>query len=61
MRKSRFTEEQIIGILKEHQAGLKAARARVSSPTVMYHFLIESRGLAGACRAPDADGCDCTV
>ena len=25
MRKTRFTEEQIIGILKEHQAGLSAA------------------------------------
>ncbi len=25
MRKSRFTAEQIIGILKEHQAGLSAA------------------------------------
>lgn len=25
MRRSRFTEEQIIGILKEHQAGISAA------------------------------------
>ena len=25
MRKSRFSEEQVIGILKEHQAGLSAA------------------------------------
>ena len=28
MRKSRFSEEQIIGILKEHQAGMSAAELR---------------------------------
>jgi putative transposase len=25
MKRSRFTEEQIIGVLKEHQAGMSAA------------------------------------
>ena len=25
MRQKRFTEEQIIGVLKEHEAGIKAA------------------------------------
>lgn len=37
MRRSRFSEEQIIGILKEHQAGLSAKelcrRHGVSEPT----------------------------
>ena len=31
MRKSRFSEEQIIGILKEHQAGIPDASVRKSS------------------------------
>jgi Transposase. len=37
MKRSRFSEEQIIGILKEHQAGLSAAelcrKHGVSEPT----------------------------
>ena len=28
MKRSRFTEEQIIGVLKEHQAGMSAADLR---------------------------------
>ena len=37
MKRSRFTEEQIIGILKEHQVGLSASRVcrkhRISDAT----------------------------
>lgn len=28
MKRSRFTEERIIGVLKEHQAGLSAVKDR---------------------------------
>jgi hypothetical protein len=39
MKRSRFSEEQIIGILKEHQAGLSAAelcrKHGVSDPTCL--------------------------
>ena len=40
MRKSRFTEEQIIGVLKEHQAGLPVAE-------------LSGFGLVVDCRSPD--------
>jgi hypothetical protein len=39
MKRSRFSEEQVIGILKEHQAGLSAAelfrKHGVSEPTCL--------------------------
>jgi putative transposase len=48
MRKSRFTEAQIIGILKELKAGKKAAticRERGISETTLYHWRGKYGGL----------------
>jgi hypothetical protein len=48
MKRSRFSEDQIIGILKEHQAGLSAAelcrKHGVSEPTCVTSG---ARGMAG--------------
>lgn len=38
MKRSRFSEEQIIGILNEHQAGLGARSFAVSMASVMRRF-----------------------
>lgn len=48
MKRSRFTEEQIIGVLKEHQAGLSAAelcRKHGISDATFYNWRSKYGGL----------------
>jgi putative transposase len=48
MKKSRFSEEQIIGILKEHDAGVKVAdlcRRHGMSPATLYKWKSKFGGM----------------
>ena len=51
MRTSRFSDEQIIGIVREHEAGGKLAevcRRHNISPTTLYKWRAKYGGMAGS-------------
>jgi hypothetical protein len=47
MKKSRYTEEQLIGILKQHEAGVKTADVCREHGSARRHSMAGSRSTAG--------------
>jgi putative transposase len=47
MKRSRFSEEQIIGILKEHEAGVSVADAVGAVPIALFADRARIDGLCG--------------
>lgn len=55
MKRSRFSEEQIIGILKEHQAWMSTLSCAEGIVSVMRRFASDARIMAASmCPTPSA-------
>jgi hypothetical protein len=47
MKKNRYSEEQIIGLLKQHEVGVKTQICAESMGSLRRRFMAGSRSLAG--------------
>ena len=59
MKRARFTEEQIIGVLREHEVGAKAAdlaRKHGVSEATLYNWKAKYGGMGPALRHPGQEG-----
>lgn len=56
MKKGRFSEARIIGILKEQEAGNATAEVCAGTVSAKRRFIAERRGLGGW-RSPRRSGC----
>jgi putative transposase len=61
MKRKRFTEEQIIAVLREHEAGMKTAdlaRKHVISEATLYNWKARFGGMDGEASARHRFECD---
>ena len=62
MARKRYNEEDILRLLREIEVHLHGGMDVVmSSPQIMYHFLIEFLELVVSCSGLGEGGCDCTA